>query len=816
LEEQEDIFSDEGSIDFIALALRMVKYWYFFGLSLIIALTSSYFYTRYNASIYEASTTLMIQSDGVKSSSDRVLEGMDLFSKKKNIMNEKIILQSFPTILETIKKLDFKVSYFEYNGYVYTEMYNSSPFIVEFDTSSLQPINVYFEIESVNENEFIIRSAAESKNLYSFSSFSVENTGVSFSLKQRRHYDDRIKSDNFNFKIRKNIFSNGGFYPGFKYFFTFNDINQLALRYKSAVQVNELQKGVDVLVITLRDNNVNKITDFLNELTSVYITRDLDRKNSMANNTIKFIDNQLVNISDSLFFAENRLQDFRSSNKIMDMDFQSQQLFTKLAEHQTEKAVLISKKEYYQYLINSINGMVSIEDLMVPSTIGINDPTLNKLVSDLLDLNTQRLALKSNAMEKSPSVINIERKIADIKKLILQNLANIVEVNNLSLQDVNSKLDKLEEEARKLPQKQQKLFGFEREFKLNDAIYTFLLQKRAEAQIAKASNLPDCEVIDAARNDVFTKKSTKYTQIYLVGLLIGLLVPGILIYVDFSLKNHILIRKDIERITKIPIVGGIIQYHKPVVKVFVENPKSTIAESFRSFYTNLQYFIKGKAQQVVLVTSSMPKEGKTFNSINLASVYASFGKKTCLLSFDLRLAKVHKAFDISGEIGISNYLINYCTLDDIIFTSGIQNLDIIPAGPVPPNPVELIASSRTEELFATLKQRYECIIIDSPPVGVVADALLLARFSDVSVIVVRQNYTRKKVLTQVIKELAANDINKTAILFNGIKETGIYGYAYGYGYGYGYGYYKDEKEKWWRKIWNKGQKWRKVRHSNGT
>ena len=815
MEEQEEIFNDEGSIDFIAIILRMIKYWYFFVISLTIAITAAYFYTKYNASVYESSTTLMIQSDGGKSSSDRVLEGMDIFSKKKNILNEKIILQSFPTILETIKRLDFKISYYSYNGYVNTELYNSCPYIVEFDTSSLQPLNVYFEIEPVSENEYFIRCEAENLSLYSYQNLKVKSTVKNSIHSKRYKFDDPVKGENFSFTIRKNKIDGIGFYPGFKYFFSFNDINQLALKYKSAVQVNELQKGVDVLVISLRDNNVNKITDFLNQLTSVYIARDLDRKNSMANNTIKFIDNQLINISDSLYFAENRLQDFRSSNKIMDMDFQSQQLFTKMAEHQTEKAVLISKKEYYEYLINSINSTNTIDDLMVPSTIGINDPTLNKLVSDLLDLNTQRLALKSNTSEKSPSIINIERKISDIKKLILQNLTNIIEVNNLSLKDIDNKLYSLEIEAKKLPLKQQKLFGFEREFKLNDAIYTFLLQKRAESQIAKASNLPDCEVIDEARNDVFVKKSTKYTQIYLVALLIGFLIPGLLIYIDFTLKNHILVRKDIEQITKIPIVGGIVQYRKSVIKVFIDLPKSTIAESFRSFYTNLQYFVKGKAQQIILVTSSMPKEGKTFNSINLASVYASFGKKTCLLSFDLRLAKVHHAFNISGEIGISTYLINFSNLDDIIYPSGIENLDIIPAGPVPPNPVELIASGRTDELFALLKTRYDCVVIDSPPLGVVADALLLARYSDVNVIIARQNHTRKKVLASIVKELDSNGIKNKAILFNGIRETGVYGYGYGYGYGYSYGYYKDENEKWWKRLLRLAKKWKKVKNTTG-
>jgi len=211
----------------------------------------------------------------------------------------------------------------------------------------------------------------------------------------------------------------------------------------------------------------------------------------------------------------------------------------------------------------------------------------------------------------------------------------------------------------------------------------------------------------------------------------------------------------------------------------------------------------------------MPREGKTFNAINLATVFASFGKKTCLLSFDLRLAKVHQAFNISGEIGISTYLINYSKIEDIIHNSGIENLSVIPAGPAPPNPLELIASNRTVELFEYLKTRYDCVVIDSPPLAVVADALLLAKYSDVNVIITRQNITRKKVLTSVVKELDANGIEHKTILFNGLKQSRISGYGYSYGYGYGYGYYKDD-EKWWERLFRRAKKWKNGKNNGKT
>ncbi|MDF1547823.1 MAG: polysaccharide biosynthesis tyrosine autokinase, partial [Bacteroidales bacterium] len=766
MEEQENIFEEEGSTDIIAVILRMLKYWYFIAASILIAAIIAYFYTKFTTSVFEVSTTLMVKEEASSASTEKVLEEMDLFSRKKNIQNEIVILQSYSTIQETIKKLNFAVSYYSDDGYSLTELYNSCPFEVVYDSSSAQPVYLPFRLEPINNEQFKLISQADRASLYTYQT--DINTGLitDFKINGIYKYGEPIITKACNFTITKRYNGAIPYLPDLKYQFNFNTLSNLTLAYKNAVQISVLQKGVDILNLSLQGNNVNKITDFLNHLTTVYIQRDLAKKNSMANNTIAFIDNQLADITDSLNYSENRLKNFRSSNKIMDIDYLSQQLFEKLADLQTEKAGLITNREYYAYLMKTISKNEGINDLMIPSTMGINDASLNKLVMELVDLNTERLTLMANSTEKSYVTKNIENKISNIKSLILNSLQNITDANHVSILNIDNKIDALNKEVVKLPEKQQRLFGFEREFKLNDAIYTFLLQKRAEAQIAKASNLPDSEVIDAARNDVYVKKSTKYRQIYLIALVLGLLIPVVLIYLDYILKDQVQLRKDLERITKIPIVGGIIQYRKPITRVFIEHPKSIIAESFRTFYTNLQFFTKGKQNQVILVTSSMPREGKTFNSINLASVFASFNKKTCLLSFDLRLAKVHRAFNISNDIGLSTYLINHSAIDEIIFQTDIGMLDIIPAGPPPPNPVELISSKKTEELFEYLKSVYDCVIIDSPPVGVVADGLLLAKYSDVNVIVARQSYTRKKALGAVVKELKANNIENLTILFN--------------------------------------------------
>ncbi len=776
----------------------------------------AYFFIKYTTPIYEVSSTIMIENESPSFSSERLLQDMDLFSQKRNILNEKIILKSYDMINETLKQFDFIVSYYSDNGYSLSELYKASPFIVQFDSANPQLVNCYFGVEILSNNKFKIAIKGEELNLYSYQKQKFISLIEKVDFSGEYAFGQTISTPYFNFKLVEN--KGNATFPirhGDTYKFSFNNINQLTLQYKESLKVDLFEKGVDVLSISLQGNNIAKTTDFLNRLTQVYISKKLEKKNQNANNTIRFIDEQLFTITDSLTNAENRLQNYKSSTKMMDVGFQTQKLFEHLLELEKQKAVLLAQKKYFDYALKTIKEGVNLDDIMVPSTIGIADVNLNKLIVELTELSAKKTTLAANTSEKSPVILNLEAQIENNKKQIINNLNSLMEVSEISIRDINNQLAGLEDEAKKLPATEQKLFGFERQFTLSNEIYNFLMQKRAEAQIAKASNTADSEIIDVARGDVAVKKSARYSQILIVALLLGLLLPSLIVFLIVLLKDAIMMRQDIEDLTHIPIVGSIVQskLYKPTV--FLERPKSSIAESFRTFYTNLQYFTRGKEHQIILITSSMPREGKTFNAINLASVFASFGKKTCLLSFDLRLAKVHLAFNISGEIGLSTYLINYSNVEDIIFASGIENLDIIPAGPAPPNPLELIASGRTDELFAFLRTRYECVIIDSPPLGVVADALLLAKYSDVNVIITRQNITRKKVLLSVVKDLEANGIKNKAILFNGIKQSRISGYGYSYGYGYGYGYYKDEKEIWWKRLLRLGEKWKNGKNVSG-
>ena len=343
------------------------------------------------------------------------------------------------------------------------------------------------------------------------------------------------------------------------------------------------------------------------------------------------------------------------------------------------------------------------------------------------------------------------------------------------------------------------------------------MQKRAEAQIVMASNSPDNSVIDEARVSRTRLVAPRSMMIYLVCVVLGCAVPAAFIFLKEILNTKVIERSDIEKITKLPIIGQI-PYTSPrdsnsSSTFVIDSPKSHVSEAFRSIRTNIEYIIKGKDKCIFSVIADSPGIGKTYISINMASIYAMYGKKTVLVGMDLRKPRLYQEFGLSNKIGVSSYLVGKASIDEIIQPSGkLPNLDIVTAGPVPPNPAELIASDRCSQMFTELKERYDYIIVDTPPLLWVTDALLLMKQVDTSIFIIRQGVTNKKALEVVISDLEQRKYS-VSLVVNGINYQGSYGYRYSYGYGgygygygygrgygYGYGYYDEEHDSKKRKT----------------
>jgi capsular exopolysaccharide synthesis family protein len=451
-----------------------------------------------------------------------------------------------------------------------------------------------------------------------------------------------------------------------------------------------------------------------------------------------------------------------------------------LQELERDKGNTMIKFKYYQYISDYFNNNKEISDLIAPSSMGIEDELLNNLILELTTLNGERASIIENNQEKSPYLKQINIKIDNLKNTISENIKYIINTTEIALKDIDSRINAINSEINKLPTTQRQLLGFERKFNLNDAIYTFLLQRRAEAQIAKASNMPGAVIIEPTDLIGGGPISPKKNMVYILGLLLGVLLPFAAFRARDILQNKITENTEINKLTDIPILGKVYQNTKKVELVVQNFPKSHIAESFRIVRTGLNYFLNNNTSSILVITSTYGQEGKSFISCNLASTLALINKKTILLGFDLRKPKVYDRLNINNNIGISSYLSNQAKFEEILQHSNIENLDVITSGPIPPNPSELIASDKTKYLFDLLRIKYEYIVVDTPPIGLLSDTYTLMDKADLNIYVVRQNQTPRREFQYIINDLKEKRIKNLCLIVNDIPliKKSKYGYDY--------------------------------------
>jgi tyrosine-protein kinase Etk/Wzc len=438
---------------------------------------------------------------------------------------------------------------------------------------------------------------------------------------------------------------------------------------------------------------------------------------------------------------------------------------------------------YYEYLNEYLTDEANENAPISPSSMGIEDPQIAIHMQELAGLQAEYFS--SGVGERNPLQGQLELRIRNTKQSIRQTLAGIIGANQLAFAVNTRKLSRLNSEAASLPEKERQLLGFERRFNLNNVVYTFLLTEKANAQIQSASNTPDNVLVDPARgsSDII---SPFWYIVFAFAFVLAIGLPTLVILLGNVLQNKIATEDDLHFVKDIPITGHIPHSRLSYNTVVLTEPTSRIAESFRSLRTRLEFFTTDTKCPLLVISSSMPGEGKTFAAINLASAYSMTGKKTLLIGFDLRKPTVSKNFEIKDEdLGVTSYLIGKKTLKEVIHRTDFENLYVLPSGPIPPNPGEMASSKKSLEMIGTLKNQYDLIIVDSAPLGVVSDIYPIAKMADTVLIMVRHGHTKKSVLASTLSELQVNGVNGFSLLLNDISaRSGSYRYAYKYKYDY--------------------------------
>lgn len=775
---------EDDSIDFKRYLSLFISNWYWFAIALFISLSIAYGINRWSEEVYTVSSTMLIredQSSGVMSDLSTIFPGSNSFRSEQNLKNEIGILKSFSLNYRVMQELtDFHVVYVSVGkrGIAETRMYRYIPFKVVYDSLQNQRTGLPVTVRVLSSD-----------------TYNLEIDG-DLNFSKTLAFGERFNELGFDFTIEPTsaFFS---FNPDAsnRYYFYFVSPVGLANQYRSKLNVSPIEEEATLVTLSVSGFVPDQEADYLNKLMEVYLLQGLEVKNQTAEKTIEFIDGQIGTISDSLRLVENSLENFRLSNRLVDLSREGSFIQNRLENYENDRSSLLLQKKYYEYLKEYVDSRNETGDIVSPGAMGVTNSSLERLVTELATLQQQKIKLKLNISEDLPAMTSFDSSIMDVKALIAENINSSMNNIDNAIKEADHRIELVEAELNRLPGTERRLINIQRKFDLNNTVYNYLLEKKAEAGIARASNVSDNRVIDYAQTFNASRISPRTRRNYSLALLLGLLLPAILMLVIDLLNNKIIDKKDIEKVTKAPILGFISHNsYKSEIPV-VEKPGSTLAESFRSVRTNLKYFMKDSTSPVISVTSTISSEGKTFISINLAAIIASNGNKVLLIGLDLRKPRTHKVFGLSNDNGISNYLIGQENFDDIIFETDFENLWFAPAGPVPPNPAELIDSQAMKEFIAKAKSQFDYIIIDTPPVAIVTDALLVSPLTDFYIFIVRQRYTTKNTLS-LIEELHRNmNIKSLGIVINDISTTGYYGYGLrygysgGYGYSYGYNYY---------------------------
>lgn len=758
----------------------------FFAISLFFAVSLAYFINKTSQPVYQVSTSLVINEskNGITDASSQLLQELGFSSVSKNFANELIVINSYPIINEAIKKLNFQISYFEENSFSEKELYKSTPFVIILNQNYPQIVDCPLYLEILNEKEFRIYIDAGETQVYSFVSDQITQVLPYIYEYKAGKFNSDFRSEFYDFKvIMNNDFDFNSLETNKTYFFVINKPSSLIRKYQSILEINPPDLESTVAAISLKSTVPEKEIDFLNSLTETYIYRDIAKKRHGAFKTIEYIDNQLNTVKESLDVAEINLQQFRARNQVIDVSMQAQRVIDEMNRLKNEKAQWEIKSKYVDYIEDYFNKNQEYSDLVTPSAMGIDDPLLNNLINELITLNTERSNFIESNQEKSPYLKKILVRIDNLKNMISENIKYIKKTTSISVNDVDSRIRQMESEIQKMPITERELTGIKRIFNINDAIYTFLLEKKSEAEIAKASYQPDAEILQPA--DVMGMVAPRKKMNYIIALLLGIIFPLTSIQIFKSVRKVLVDPEEITRISNFPILGKIYHNNKKTEMVVEEFPKSHITESFRKLRVNLNYFLSNnKSSKVLSINSSISGEGKSFISLNFATLLAKDGFRTILIGFDIRKPKKYDMIESFPELGLTTYLSDQASIDDITIQTKNHNLHIITAGPIPPNPSELLMSPKVDEFLEYLKENYEYIIIDTAPMDVVTDAHILVEKVDLNVFITRLKHTPKKNFESVVSELAANKI-KTCLVINDIpvmKKTK-----------YGYGYYDNSK-----------------------
>lgn len=799
--------TEDEKIDIQQLLFKYIIHWPWFVGAVLVCLIGAWIYLRMATPVYNISATVLIKDDkkGGNTGSMVGLEELGLsglISSSQNIDNELEVLRSKTLVKEVINLLNLYVSYTDEDGFPSKNMYKTSPVLVSLTPQEAEKLTdpMVVEMALYGEGGLEVNVTVGDKEYQKHfeklpAVFPMDEGTLAFfqspdslSLKKDtmeassniRHITAKIKSP-----------------------------MKVARAYCENLKIEPTSKTTSVAVISLKNSSLQRGQDFINQLLEMYNRNTNNDKNEIAQKTAEFIDERINIISKELGSTEANLENFKRNAGITDLTSEAQIALTGNAEYEKKRVENRTQISLIEDLRKYIRGN---EYEVLPGNIGLQDPGLVATIERYNEMLVERKRLLRTSTENNPTIINLDTSIRAMKSNVQATLDGSLKGLLITKADLEREASRFSRRISDAPGQERQFVSIARQQEIKAGLYLMLLQKREENAIALAATANNAKIIDEAIADDIPV-SPKRRMIYLIALVLGVGIPVGIIYLIGLTKFKLEGRADVEKLTTIPIVGDIPLTDEKNEKdgsiAVFENQNNLMSETFRNIRTNLQFMLQND-KKVILVTSTVSGEGKSFISANLAISLSLLGKKVVIVGLDIRKPGLNKVFRLSTkEKGITLYLANPETdLMSLVQPSDInQNLYILPGGTVPPNPTELLARDGLDKAIEILKKSFDYVILDTAPVGMVTDTLLIGRVADLSVYVCRADYTHKVEYT-LINELAEEKkLPNLCTVINGVDlKRRKYGYYYGYGkygkyygygkrYGYGYGYGQEKGAK---------------------
>ena len=764
---------DEGSaLNFnpVEWLFTFLHYWYLFVIALAIALGLAMLKNRRWIPTYYSQGTIVIkENSGYGGANFALMQGFGVDAGYKNVNNQMIMLGSYDLMSRVVDSLPFlNVEYITQGRFKTRMLYRQTPILVEYTRLDPRAYGILYQVNFMKDGSMHISSTDEETPL---------------DLDAR--YGEPVSCSLFDITIwPTELMANSG-----KIYFRFRSHETLVDEFMGRLQLSFVTEGSTVLALSLVSETPQRDCEFIDKLAKIYLLQNLEQKNEVAENSIKFINEQLANLQSSLQVSEGAMTDFRQENKFIDVNSYAGQLMGLVTGYDQQAMELRLRETYFDYLINYIHTNIENDAVIAPTTMGVNEPMLMTLVQQLNDLRIQRGELTEKNVYYAKYTKDIENVKTSIEEVVTSMRASL----DIEKEDLKKRNDEVERLIKTLPEKELQMVAIERNYRIDDNYYTFFLQKRAEAEIQKASNTPDNSIMDKARTTAImnAKAKSKTTTTYLV---IGFLIPLVLIILSELLNNKIRSPKDVVKLKSFRLIGTLRHARNQNPTLVRASPRSSYAEMLRAIRTRIEFVLRRKDKMVICVTSTESGDGKTFLSTNMAALYAMTGRKTLLIDLDLRKPNIHTKLGLESGNGISNYLVGDCEFSEILIKDTPFGFDFVRAGTIPPNPGELVHSDKLANLIKDMREEYEYIIIDTSPIGLVPDAYAIIENSDMCMFVIRCMQTNKSFCKQTVEQMmeVVDSLDKIQIILSDIPTEGRHSYGSGYGYGYGgyggYGY----------------------------